>query len=227
MQFNALDLVQLKYPNVHVVYGMCTSISSILAPIRYTLQGWQSVASSSRVVVHTMAMRYSYEVLKQLERPTKLAQIHLCSTQLPLPPSSICLPAHSTVLALWFAILRHYSRSLVAVWHKFICSRRCRRKLPFYYCRRSWPSHHSYSRSHRLYHLLPHQLLLLLLLHLCLDLRLGLDLSLSHSVDSHHGDLIEFTLKLVMDICSSTNYSHPHTHSHTHKTTTEMAALGR
>lgn len=33
--------------------------------------------------------------------------------------------------------------------------------------------------------------------------------------DSHHGDLIEFTLKLVMDICSSTNYSHPHTHTHT------------
>lgn len=137
-----------------------------------------------------------------------------------LPP--VCLPAHSTVLALWFAILRHYSRSLVAVWHKFICSRRCRRKLPFYYCRRSWPSHHSYSHSRsrrRLHHLLLHQLLLLLLLHLCLDLRLGLDLSLSrslsHSIDSHHGDLIEFTLKLVMDICSSTNYSHPHTHTYT------------
>lgn len=172
-------------------------------------------------------------MLKQLERPTKLAQIHLCSTRLPLPLSSICLPSHSTVLALWFAILRHYSRSLVAFWHKFICSRRCRRKLPFYYCRRSWPSHHSYShsRSRRLHHLCLHQLLLLLLL--CLDLRLGLrcdlDLSLSrslsHSIDSHHGDLIEFTLKLVMDICSSTNYSHPHTSTHTQTHTKQQQRL--
>lgn len=196
----------------------------------YTVR--QSVASSNRVV-HTMRCGIVIKCSSNSSGPQNWLR-YICvrpDSDCPSPCSSVCLPDRSTVLALWFAILRHYSRSLVAVWHKFICSRRCRcfcrRKLPFYYCRRSWPSHHS--RSRRLHHLLHH---LLLRLHLCLDLRhdlrfhLDLSLSHSHSIDSHHGDLIEFTLKLVMDICSSTNYSHPHTHTLTHKTTTDTAALG-